>query len=200
VRIVTIHKSKGLEYPIVLAPYLDLRTELHNDADLFGYRDPNSSEYVFVDRGLADEEQEAWRVEQEEQENRRLLYVALTRAVYKCYLYPSGWSGYANSTLRQFLNAQSDCDPELIRNEEGFAPQPEGRLAVSAMRIADVPRVADSFKLLQTGWRRMSFTYLRAPYEFIPKARFAGSDDAYEQFVLANCDRSKNRRAAALHV
>jgi exodeoxyribonuclease V beta subunit len=183
VRIVTIHKSKGLEYPIVLAPELDFRTKRKDNADLFGYRDPNSSEYVFVDMNLADEQQESWRVEQEEQENRRLLYVALTRAVYKCYMYPSQWSGNANSTLRQFLTAQSDS--EFIRNEEGAAPEPKGRFSGNASRWAEAPRVAESFRLLQRGWHRMSFSSLRAPFEFSPKPRFQGSDDAYEQFVMS---------------
>ncbi len=91
VQIVTVHKSKGLEYAVVFCPFL-------NDGSL---RDPPSSglpdarEY-HDDEGAAvlhygcddDEAERAQRYAAREQaaERARLVYVALTRAVYRCYL------------------------------------------------------------------------------------------------------------------
>ncbi|WP_133649159.1 exodeoxyribonuclease V subunit beta [Paraburkholderia flava] len=91
VQIVTVHKSKGLEYAVVFCPFL-------NDGAL---RDPPASglpdarEY-HDDTGVAvlhygyDDEQaeQAARYASREQaaERARLVYVALTRAVYRCYL------------------------------------------------------------------------------------------------------------------
>jgi len=91
VQIVTIHKSKGLEYPLVFCPFLwdgflppgrgDEGREYHDDAgnaviDLRG--DALGSEGI-------DEIKRAMRLE-EAAEMLRLIYVALTRAVHRCYL------------------------------------------------------------------------------------------------------------------
>lgn len=83
VQIVTIHKSKGLEYPIVFCPFNWDGSRLKSDE--FIYHDENnrriyeigSSEY-YEHKGYAEKESLA--------ENLRLLYVALTRAKYQCYL------------------------------------------------------------------------------------------------------------------
>ncbi|SDQ47616.1 DNA helicase/exodeoxyribonuclease V, beta subunit [Paraburkholderia fungorum] len=91
VQIVTVHKSKGLEYAVVFCPFL-------NDGAL---REPPSSglpdarEYhdesgdAVLHYGCDDDEAErASRYASREQaaERARLVYVALTRAVYRCYL------------------------------------------------------------------------------------------------------------------
>jgi len=91
VQIVTVHKSKGLEYAVVFCPFL-------NDGSL---RDPPASglpdarEYhdddgaAVLHYGCDEEETErAQRHAAREQaaERARLVYVALTRAVYRCYL------------------------------------------------------------------------------------------------------------------
>ncbi|WP_459782141.1 exodeoxyribonuclease V subunit beta [Photobacterium sp. R1] len=80
VQIVTIHKSKGLEYDLVFLPfvcsYRSTETALYHDAD--------SQQAVLDVRGedaslaLAEQERLA--------EDLRLIYVALTRAVYGCYV------------------------------------------------------------------------------------------------------------------
>jgi exodeoxyribonuclease V beta subunit len=82
VRIVTIHVSKGLEYPIVFCPFLwggvggkDRVVSFHDDFTLvkdFGSPDLDRHRVMAQKEGLA--------------ENVRLVYVALTRAQYRCYL------------------------------------------------------------------------------------------------------------------
>ena len=92
VQIVTIHKSKGLEYPIAFCPFLwDGRTA-------FGGKEVEGAEYhdgdghpVIDMRGDAIEAEELKEIKEQiklEQsaEILRLIYVALTRAVYRCYL------------------------------------------------------------------------------------------------------------------
>ena len=79
VKIVTIHKSKGLEYNIVLAPFLDFVTE--NSFTTCSYRHPQTGEYFAAEKQYLTEEQKSWLQKQDEQENRRLLYVADRKSV-----------------------------------------------------------------------------------------------------------------------
>ena len=85
VKIVTIHKSKGLEYNIVFAPFLDFVPK--KKQEFFSFRDPVSGHYQGVEENRISSEQRSFYNQQSEQENRRLLYVAITRAVYKCFIF-----------------------------------------------------------------------------------------------------------------
>lgn len=82
VQIVTIHKSKGLEYPLVFLPFIcshrSADTPLYHEADEAGNRtilDLTGAEHSLAE---ADKERLA--------EDLRLLYVALTRGVYATWL------------------------------------------------------------------------------------------------------------------
>ncbi|MES2207184.1 MAG: UvrD-helicase domain-containing protein [Pseudomonadota bacterium] len=82
VKIVTIHASKGLEYPIVFCPYLfDSRLRDSDEAILVHY-DQQTWLDVGSERMLQHRRESA---QKSLEENLRLLYVALTRAKYRCY-------------------------------------------------------------------------------------------------------------------
>ena len=82
VKIVTIHVSKGLEYPIVFCPFM--WSGVHGNDEVVGFHDDFTMVKDFgspeheMHRALARKEALA--------ESLRLLYVALTRARYRCYL------------------------------------------------------------------------------------------------------------------
>jgi exodeoxyribonuclease V beta subunit len=84
VKIVTIHTSKGLEYPIVFCPFLwDGRLRQRKAQSVLLHAAGES----VLDLGSAKlEENRRQAVQEEMSENLRLLYVALTRAVYRCYV------------------------------------------------------------------------------------------------------------------
>ncbi|HYE36062.1 exodeoxyribonuclease V subunit beta [Methylocaldum sp.] len=84
VKIVTIHTSKGLEYPIVFCPFIwDGRLRQRKAQSVLLHRDGES----VLDLGSAQLElNRSQAVLEEMSENLRLLYVALTRAVYRCYV------------------------------------------------------------------------------------------------------------------
>ncbi|WWE59204.1 exodeoxyribonuclease V subunit beta [Parasalinivibrio latis] len=78
VQIVTIHKSKGLEYPFVMLPFI---CSFRSSSQPFYHDEQN---IPVLELGGADEAKE--KAEQERlAEDLRLLYVALTRAVYGCF-------------------------------------------------------------------------------------------------------------------
>lgn len=80
VQIVTIHKSKGLEYPLVWLPFI---TNFRVQDQAF-YHDRSSFEAVL---DLSDAEESVELAEAERlAEDLRLLYVALTRSVWHCSL------------------------------------------------------------------------------------------------------------------
>lgn len=78
VQVITIHKSKGLEYPLVWLPFVG---NFRQQQDVL-YHDRHSFE-ALLDLN-ADEESQALAEEERLAEDLRLLYVALTRAIYHC--------------------------------------------------------------------------------------------------------------------
>ena len=95
VQIVTVHKAKGLEYPVVFCPLLwdgsDVRSgtldgiELHDDDghSVIDFREG-------LDDGFDAKAVKARRQAEADAESLRLIYVALTRAVQRCHLV-FGW-------------------------------------------------------------------------------------------------------------
>ena len=90
VKIVTIHKSKGLEYPIVFCPFAWGESTLRETGEQqpFTFHDPASADReLTLDLGSPDLEiHKGWAEREQLAENLRLLYVALTRARHRCYL------------------------------------------------------------------------------------------------------------------
>lgn len=89
VRIVTVHKSKGLEYPVVFCPFLwdgRLRADEKNNTTLL-YHDPVDPARTILAVGVDEESDARQHARREEMaESLRLFYVALTRAEQRCYL------------------------------------------------------------------------------------------------------------------
>ena len=84
-QIITMHSSKGLEFPIVFAPYLWQRSAfLEKEKNRISCHQSGS---LVTDIGSVNfESRRARAIEEELAEEIRILYVALTRAKYRCYL------------------------------------------------------------------------------------------------------------------
>ena len=83
VQVVTIHKSKGLEYPLVFLPFICAYREVTAGDGSYRYQSAQGSVLELDSKDAAAKEAaEAERL----QEDLRLLYVALTRPVHACWL------------------------------------------------------------------------------------------------------------------
>ncbi|NSL89226.1 exodeoxyribonuclease V subunit beta [Chitinophaga sp. Mgbs1] len=184
VNIVTIHKSKGLEYKIVLAPFLDLVE--NKNIEFISFRDPDTGDYLNAEKSRLTAEQQHIYRQQLEQENRRLLYVAITRAVYKCYLYKNTYHTYKTSTLATFLHALGATvpDPALIDLTGQLPEKPEQLYRRSKLPAGNGSQAAVSFSLQEENWRKMSYTMLAAKPEQKPRIRTLQQEDAYDNFIF----------------
>ena len=105
VRIVTVHSSKGLEYPVVFLPFAWSGGLRVTHRQQFVYHDSRSGNQATVDFGSKDFEQNLANACREElAESLRLLYVALTRARSRCYLAWGAVNEAATSPLAWLLH------------------------------------------------------------------------------------------------
>lgn len=185
VKIVTIHKSKGLEYNIVLAPYLDF---VDNTFEFASFRDPLSGDYVNMERERMNEDQLSVYLKQSEQENRRLLYVTITRAVYKCYIFKNTFYKFSGSTLSTFLTAlePNEANAPFLNFEQELPVELESSFFVEE-QVAVIPAIEVTpvnFVLKEEYWRKMSYTMLAEKQVPSLRPRFAQLEDDYENFIF----------------
>ncbi|MCQ0030521.1 exodeoxyribonuclease V subunit beta [Burkholderia glumae] len=193
VQIVTVHKSKGLEYAVVFCPFLndgrlpEPREEALPDAR--EYHDATGAAVLHYGCDAAAAALAAAQARREQAAERaRLVYVALTRAVYRCYLVAGGYQ-VAKSTKearRSVLNwlvaggghdfdTWLDTPPEADELAVGWR-----RLASGPISIEPLPAVPDreplaagadadalggarhAARFLRDAWRIASFSSLTA--------------------------------------
>jgi exodeoxyribonuclease V beta subunit len=164
IQIITIHKSKGLEYPLVFLPFIASFREPKGDY----YRFHDQDQKLRIDLDKADDSKAAANAERL-QEDLRLLYVALTRAQYACWLglapikfgnakacqldksaigYLMNWQGgeAANQLKDKLLAVKAECQQISIEslpmaNDAVYTPVAEAvlteNIAVSKTKVAD---------------------------------------------------------------
>ena len=177
VQLVTIHKSKGLEYPIVFLPFCWAEFGGQDDSALFHAPDGR----VVLDigsPGLAANKELARR--EALAESLRLLYVALTRARHRCYLVWGAFKDAGASALHYLLHPEAECakgqvtlsDPELLAELGQLVEQSGGGIELLPIPEADgtpyLPQGSDGAGLaprnfrgaIARDWRVASFTSL----------------------------------------
>ncbi|TJY38194.1 UvrD-helicase domain-containing protein [Pontimicrobium aquaticum] len=113
VKIMTIHKSKGLEFPVVIFPYADLNIYKENSPKIWFPLDPESFQgfpiaYINYNKNIdaINEVGEALYTQHQselELDNINLLYVALTRPVEQLYIISNKTqSNRKNETLNSY--------------------------------------------------------------------------------------------------
>ena len=156
VKVVTIHVSKGLEYPVVFCPFL--WGGVHHKGEVVMF---HNEQWQFVkDFGSSDLERHRSRAGKESlAESLRLLYVALTRAKYRCYLFsgktraestPINYLFHASSEIRDSENPSTAMLGEMKAMTAGtmaeqlkmIAERSAGTIGFSRMSRADIERDA----------------------------------------------------------
>jgi exodeoxyribonuclease V beta subunit len=176
VRLVTVHKSKGLEYPVVFSAFLWRGVEPprnRQDEPLVIRRE---GAQTLVDlAGFAGSEHRDEFLRGTLQEQLRLLYVALTRARNRCYLLTGAVKGFESSALGWLLHARAGETPEQVRVRLAAATRADLRAELQTLAAASdgtvsltaaLPRPAE----VAPGWREAAAElagprrYTRAPF------------------------------------
>ncbi|OQY55919.1 MAG: exodeoxyribonuclease V subunit beta [Candidatus Parabeggiatoa sp. nov. 2] len=184
IKIVTIHKSKGLEYPIVFCPFVWDGYLYNSNAERFTFH--SEQEELTLDLGAPDIEQHRERaLEEERAENLRLFYVAITRAKHRCYLIWGAFKDASTSALAHLLHPGVDVekasDIMLEQTLRSLVTASGNTLQVSQlpMDVAPYQRPVEKNETLKfrrftgnidKGWKVSSFTSLTA--------RTSSTDDA----------------------
>ncbi|WP_416307263.1 exodeoxyribonuclease V subunit beta [Neptunicella sp. SCSIO 80796] len=131
IKISTLHGSKGLEYPFVFIPfateYSDPVKRGNSPRECLKYYDHEAGYNRFCLQ--PDEQVSQWVTQEDNAEKARLLYVAVTRAIYRCYVGAS--EGDKNIALTP-LGLVSKVEPgqELFTRLQNLA---ESESAISVM-------------------------------------------------------------------
>jgi len=119
VKVVTIHRSKGLEYPIVFCPFSWSGSRVTFNPriiKMLSFHDPLRKQAT-LDLGSESFDLHKSLTEQENlAENLRMLYVALTRAKYRCYLIWGAFRYAETSALAYLFHQPQKDEPELSEN------------------------------------------------------------------------------------
>lgn len=207
VQIVTIHKSKGLEYDLVFLPFV------------FNYRAASEAKYYDANRdqtvlditkhdsalALADKERLA--------EDLRLMYVALTRAVYGCFIgaaplrngrsskEPTGVHHSAMGYLLQDGQQGSinDLRQSIARHVEGSdcvvcRERPDGHEGPLIVHESEQPviQARELTQAIDRNWRITSYSGL------VKQGHNHGDDDALSDLMRLDVDSSGEQEEADL--
>ena len=106
VLIATIHKSKGLEYPVVFCPFLWKAGDSPNRAEIL-FHDPEAGKQITLDLRGKDEApgHDTAAGGERFEESLRMMYVAVTRARNICHVYAGDIKDFDKSPLARILEA-----------------------------------------------------------------------------------------------
>ena len=190
VKIATIHKSKGLEYNIVLLPNLDFTVKERGNFSNFKFENNESIEYLFTSNPISETLHAELFAQQEEQENRRLIYVAITRARFNCFVFTNSRS--SSSSIKCFIEklaVQTDVtnNIELVNGDANKIQ--EGTYTATGIinesRSKDFPTVKPN----DYNWSKMSYSFLAAPHKSHSTENSMIYEKGYDRFVFKELEK-----------
>jgi exodeoxyribonuclease V beta subunit len=187
VKIATIHKSKGLQYNIVLLPNLDF---VAKERGYFSNLKDDSKSYLFTTNPISTPSHSDLFIEQEEQENRRLIYVALTRACFNCFVFINEYhkiSSIKNFT-KKLIDQTFDMDClETINGKENIIP--DGIYSAIVNSNALLPLAFPSSKPNDHNWNKMSYSFLAAKHKSHATEDSSSYEKGYDRFIFKELEK-----------
>jgi exodeoxyribonuclease V beta subunit len=189
VQVLTIHRSKGLEFPIVYLPFLWESSFIPSEPQPVLFHDPDAHDQRAIDVSLEGPDFDLHRsyyLRERRGEDLRLAYVALTRACHQAVIWWAGSWDSRNSPLSRLLFARDSdgnvsavgkftpTDAQARARFEALADEAPGRIHVerSTLRTpavyresipAPVALAAAAFdRDLDLRWRRTSYSDITA--------------------------------------
>jgi exodeoxyribonuclease V beta subunit len=135
VQVLTIHRSKGLEFPVVLCPFL--WDHYSSETALPVFHDPDADLARTIDvagEGAEFEDHKVLHRQEERGEDLRLMYVALTRARHRTVVWWAGSSGAGGSPIGRLL---------LARRAGGLVPSEGPRTPADREVLAKLQLLAE---------------------------------------------------------
>jgi exodeoxyribonuclease V beta subunit len=228
VQVITIHRSKGLEFPVVFCPFMWDGRPFSSDVPMF--HDPDNSNARTIDVGREGNEftvHQKMELEEGRGEDLRLLYVALTRARHQAILW---WAGAMHSQHSPLARLLFDRDDEGVVGPYGAAPRADAAVEAAVRSLGPfvaVERVAHPShhrwtvnagtppqleaavfeRTLDVGWRRASYSSItRALHEqpsigSEPEHQLTSDEEvSVAPVARASVRRDEGARSAALRL
>ena len=189
VQVLTIHRSKGLEFPIVYLPFLWEPGYIPRGAEPVLFHDPVAGDERTIDVSLEGgdfQRHQSQNVVEQRGEDLRLAYVALTRAKHQAVVWWAGSWDSRNSPLGRLLFARDDVgnvaavgastpdDEAAVAKFSAVSAEAPGCIAVERSRLglptawSGPPSSSASLqaavfdRMLDWGWRRTSYSDITA--------------------------------------
>ena len=160
VQIVTLHKSKGLEYPLVFLPFVGIGRNEASPGRCCVVHDEDNGRRLQWKLGDSDEwnaAKSAWQNEQRA-EDARLLYVGLTRAEHALWIASGAFFAHDKTPLAAMLRDADALAAAGIAFDRAPTPQQLPRL--SAESDAAIPLARNATRRLSHDWWVYSFSQL----------------------------------------
>jgi exodeoxyribonuclease V beta subunit len=189
VQVITIHRSKGLEFPVVYFPFLWDPSWIF-PGEPVAFHDPRADDRRMIDVALEGSEFDAHRQQElveQRGEDLRLAYVALTRAMYQAVVWWAPASNSKASPLTRLVfyreadgtvpadGYRTPSDDAACARFEALSASAPGRISVERSSFRGLPavwggrlgpapelEVATFDRVLDWRWRRTSYSDITA--------------------------------------